>query len=180
MAITRARRRVEIVSSVRARDIPESANPGVRLLAALLDYAERGVAAVPGPARATGPLVASVLDTVRSWGFRAEAGIGTDGYRVDIGVRRHVPGGGFVLGVECDGPLYGSITAARDRDRLTAEILTGLGWRLHRVWGTAWHNDPVGERARLREAIEKAAGELPAAGPWPYRRADLPSLQPVL
>ncbi|WP_127503364.1 DUF4011 domain-containing protein [Actinoplanes solisilvae] len=180
VAITRARRRVEIISSVRSRDIPPSTNPGVRLLAAYLDYAERGAAAVAGPTVAANPLVTSVLETIRGWGFRAEAALNTDGYRVGIGVRRHAPGGGFVLGVECDGPLYGSIAAARDRDRLTAEILTGLGWRLHRVWSTAWHHDPAGERARLRAAIEQAAGELPTAGPWPYRRDDLLRLQPVL
>ena len=174
VAITRARRRVEIISSVRSRDIPESANPGVRLLAAYLDYAERGIAAVPGKAAAPSPLVASVLETVRSWGFAAEPGTG-----LDIGVRNPAPGSGHVLGIECDGPRYGSIGAARDRDRLHAEILTGLGWRLHRVWGTAWHHDRAGEEARLRAAIEHVTGALPAAGPRPYRRMDLVPLQPV-
>ncbi|WP_250035247.1 DUF4011 domain-containing protein [Paractinoplanes maris] len=173
VAITRARRRVEIISSVRARDIPESANPGVRHLAAYLDFAERGLAAVPAGPVAADPLVAAVLETVRSWGYDAKAFVGGDGYRVDIGVRHPTPGRGYVLGVECDGPFYASLGAARDRDRLSAGILTGLGWRLHRVWGTAWHHDRTGEQRRLREAIEKAVGPLPA------RRAGLVRLQPV-
>ncbi|MBM2620048.1 DUF4011 domain-containing protein [Actinoplanes sp. LDG1-06] len=172
VAITRARRRVEIISSVRSRDIPESANEGVRHLAAYLDYAERGAAALPVRDPAADPLVASVLETVRGWGYRAKADIGLDGYRIDVGVRHPTPAGGFVLGIECDGPRYGSISSARDRDRLTSEVLTGLGWRLHRVWSAAWHRDRAGEEARLREAITKAAGDLPTAGPRPYRRVD--------
>ncbi|MBL7259197.1 DUF4011 domain-containing protein [Paractinoplanes lichenicola] len=172
VAITRARRRVEIISSVRARDIPESANEGVRHLAAYLDYAERGAAALPGRLPATDPFVASVLETVCSWGYRARARIGLDGYRVDVGVRHPTPAGGYILGIECDGPRYGSIGSARDRDRLAGEVLTGLGWQLHRVWGAAWHRDRAGEEARLRKAIERAIGSLPSAGPRPYRRVE--------
>ncbi|MGK5685494.1 DUF4011 domain-containing protein [Actinoplanes sp. URMC 104] len=180
VAITRARRRVEIVSSVRARDIPDSANRGVRHLAAYLDYAERGAASLPGQASGTAdPFARSVLETVRDWGYDAHAGIGLDGYRIDVGVRGGTPGGGYVLGIECDGPLYGSIAAARDRDRLSAEVLTGLGWRLHRIWGVAWHRDRAAEEARLRHAIEQAVGPLPAAGPRPYRRVDFGALRPV-
>ncbi|WP_250004170.1 DUF4011 domain-containing protein [Actinoplanes sp. M2I2] len=165
VAITRARRRVEIISSVRSRDIPESPNPGVRLLAAYLDFAERGLTAVQPRPVAPGPLAAAVLATVRSWGYDAQAGVGGDGYRIDVGVRHPTPGRGYLLGIECDGPLYGSLGAARDRDRLSAEILTGLGWRLHRVWGTAWHRDRAGEEKRLREAIDQAVGPLPARRP---------------
>ncbi|MCY1139655.1 DUF4011 domain-containing protein [Actinoplanes sp. Pm04-4] len=172
VAITRARRRVEIISSIRSRDIPESANPGVRHLAAYLEYAERGLASTPATTPPD-PFVQSVLDTVRSWGYDADSHVGSYGYRLDIGVRHPTPGHGYVLGVECDGPPYGSIGSARDRDRLGPAVLAGLGWRLHRVWGTAWHHDRVAEEDRLREAIKAAVGPLPA------RRPGLLRLQPV-
>ncbi|MDY7085587.1 MAG: DUF4011 domain-containing protein [Actinomycetota bacterium] len=172
VAITRARRRVEIISSIRSRDIPESANEGVRHLAAYLDYAERGAAALPGPDPSPDPFVTAVLETVRSWGYRAKAGIGLDGYRIDVGVRHPTPAGGFVLGLECDGPRYGAIGSARDRDRLAGQVLTGLGWQLHRVWGAAWHRDRAGEEARLKEAIVRATGGRPSARPRPYRRVE--------
>src|SRR5262249_37139278 len=45
---------------------------------------------------------------------------------------------------------------ARDRDRLREQILTGLGWTLHRIWGPRWYRDRSGEERRLREAIERA------------------------
>jgi len=187
VAITRARQRVEIVSSIRAKDIPESANESVRHLAAYLDFAERGMAALPvrpGPGAAAGPFERSVLETVRSWGYDCRAAIGSAGYRVDIGVcRPGDPGEAYVLGIECDGPMYRATPAARDRDRLRAAVLGGLGWRLHRVWSTAWYRDRADEETRLRAAIEQAvaepgAAESPAAGPQPYRRIDR-RLQPA-
>ncbi|GAA0502958.1 hypothetical protein Ade02nite_36520 [Paractinoplanes deccanensis] len=179
VAITRARRRVEIVSSIRARDIPASANEGVRHLAAYLEYAERGLA--PAPRTSTvDPMVTAIVETVRSWGYRARASVGADGYRVDVGVRHPAHDGEvYALGIQCDGPRYAAVPAARDRDRLSAEILAGLGWRLYRIWGTAWHRDRRGEEARLRAAIEEAVGALPAASGQSYRRVDLVRLQPV-
>jgi hypothetical protein len=185
VAITRARQRVEIVSSIRAKDIPESSNESVRHLAAYLDFAERGMAALParpGAGAAAGPFERSVLETVRSWGYDAREAIGSAGYRVDIGVRRPgVPS--YALGIECDGPRYAATPVARDRDRLHAAVLGGLGWRLHRVWSTAWYRDRADEEARLRAAIERAVAESgvpepPPAGPQPYRRVDL-RLQPA-
>ncbi|MET0425714.1 MAG: AAA domain-containing protein, partial [Actinoplanes sp.] len=171
VAITRARRRVEIVSSVRARDIPDSGHESVRRLAAYLDFAERGTVALAlpaGPAPAgPGTLARSVADTVRSWGYDVRAGAGAGGYRIDLAVRHPAhPAEAYVLGIECDGPMYRSAPAARDRDRLRAQVLHGLGWTLHRVWSTAWHRERAEEEARLRAAIERAmaasGGDLPA------------------
>ena len=82
--------------------------------------------------------------------------MGSAGFRIDIGVRHPAHPGMFALGVECDGYQYHSAPAARDRDRLRDEILRGLGWRLHRIWGTAWYRNRASEEERLKAAIETA------------------------
>ncbi|MBW6438829.1 DUF4011 domain-containing protein [Actinoplanes hulinensis] len=159
VAITRARHRVEIVTSILARDIPESENEGVRQLVAYLDHVERD----GGAARdhGTGPaddFVTSVLETVRSWGYPAWTDLGTAGGRVDIAVRHPLdPAGDYLLGVRCDGPGYRDCPAARDRDHLNDQVLTGLGWRLHRAWALAWYRDRAGEESRLLTVLEEAA-----------------------
>ncbi|MEU4624812.1 DUF4011 domain-containing protein [Actinoplanes sp. NPDC023801] len=166
VAITRARHRVEIVTSVLSRDIPESDNEGVRQLAAYLDHAEHEAGGLdpdlsgtgPAPANGNDDFVTSVLDTVRSWGYPARTSMGTGGGRVDIAIRHpDDPAGDYVLGVRCDGPGYRSCPAARDRDRLNDQVLIDLGWRLHRAWALAWYRDRAGEEARLRTALERAA-----------------------
>ncbi|MEU4428154.1 DUF4011 domain-containing protein [Actinoplanes sp. NPDC024001] len=166
VAITRARYRVEIVTSITARDVPETDNEGVRLLASYLDYAERGPAALETasiPERAAGvidgPFQESVLATIRSWGYPVHPALGWAGGRVDLGVRPpDRPEAGYALGIRCDGPAYGDCPAARDRDRLSEQVLLGLGWNLHRIWSIAWYRDRDGEEARLRAALERATG----------------------
>ena len=78
------------------------------------------------------------------------------GYRIDIGVCHPDHPGVYALGVECDGSQYHSSRVARDRDRLREKVLRGLGWKLHRIWGTAWYRDRTAQNRTLRSAIEEA------------------------
>lgn len=161
VAITRARNRVEVVSSVRAGDLPPSTNENVEYLRSYLDYADRGMPALAVNLGASGqgpesPFEESVLAVLTGWGFSVEPQVGSAGYRIDLGVRHPAHPGLFVLGVECDGYQYHSAPAARDRDRLREQVLRGLGWKLHRIWGTAWYRNRDGEERRLRDAIDAA------------------------
>lgn len=161
VAITRARQRVEVIASLRAGNIPPSENESVEHLRAYLDYAERGQPALaidlgPSGLGPDSPFEESVINTIRSWGYTIEPQVGTAGFRIDIGVRHPAHPGTFALGVECDGYQYHSAPAARDRDRLRDEVLKGLGWRLHRLWGTGWYRNRDREEERLRAAIEDA------------------------
>ncbi|BAL91239.1 hypothetical protein AMIS_60190 [Actinoplanes missouriensis 431] len=161
VAITRARFRNEIVTSVGAADIAATAgSEGLRHLRRYLDYAERGIAAraldTTTGGDAESPFEESVISVIRSWGYDLTPQVGAAGYRIDMGVRHPDRPGVYVLGVECDGFQYHSSKVARDRDRLRDQVLRGLGWRLHRIWGTAWYRNRAGEEERLRSAIERA------------------------
>ena len=96
-------------------------------------------------------------------GYTVEPQVGAAGYRIDIGVRHPAHPGVFALGIECDGYMYHSSPAARDRDRLREQVLVGLGWRLHRIWGTAWYRHRPDEERRLVAAIEDAV-DAPVTG----------------
>ena len=161
VAVTRARYRNEIVSSIRAGDIPESvATEGIRHLRRYLDYAARGLPALALDTSTGGdaesPFEESVISVIRSWAYDVTPQVGTAGYRIDIGVRHPDHPAVYALGIECDGYQYHSSKVARDRDRLREQVLRGLGWNLHRIWGTAWYRDRNGEERRLRAAIEQA------------------------
>jgi hypothetical protein len=161
VAITRARQRVELVSSIRAGDIAHAEKYGVQCLRRYLDYAERGLIALSPEASSDGgetesPFEDSVLERTRQWGYDVVPQVGHHGYRIDLAVRDPGNPGRYVLGIECDGEAYHSSLVARDRDRLRQEVLEGLGWRLHRIWGPAWYRLRSEEEARLRRAIEAA------------------------
>lgn len=168
VGITRARQRVEVVASMTAGKIPPSSNENVEYFRAYLQYAEKGQQTLAIPYSSTGldpesPFEESVLAAIQDWGYTVEPQVGAAGFRIDLGVRHPAYPGMFAIGIECDGYQYHSAPAARDRDRLRDQILTGLGWRLHRIWGTAWYRDRKTEEIRLRAAIE-AAIEAPIEG----------------
>lgn len=164
VAITRARELVEVVSSMSAADIGEVSAAGTRHLRRYLDFAERGTAALAmelGPAGldTESPFEDAVLAYVQSLGFDVQPQVGVAGYRIDLGVKHPNKPGAFMLGLECDGAMYHSSRAARDRDRLRHNILEKLGWRIHHIWGTAWYRHPEREKERLRSILETLASE---------------------
>lgn len=163
VAVTRARRRVELISSFLPADMrtSESRSEGLAALQAYVDYAGRGMAALAvdlsqSKGDAESPLEESILAVLRSWGYDVVPQMGAAGFRIDMAIRDPQRPGRFVLGVEADGAAYHSSRAARDRDRLRQEVLEGLGWRLHRIWGPSWYRDREAELVRLRDAIEGA------------------------
>ena len=162
VAVTRARNRMDVVSSIPADRIrPSGENTSLATLKAYLEYAERGPQALAQrPTESLGdpesPLEEEVLRTIRSWGYDAVPQVGSASYRIDIGVVDPSDPDRYVLGVECDGASYHSSKVARDRDRLRQQVLEGLGWRLHRVWGPSWFRNRRAAEDVLRDAIEQA------------------------
>lgn len=130
-----------------------------------LDYAARGPVALKisgddgeSVAETESPFEEAVQRVVRGWGYEVVPQVGTADFRVELGVRAPGDARRFCLGIECDGAMYHSSRVARDHDRQRQEILEGLGWRLHRIWGPSWYRDRPGEEDRLRAAIEASIG----------------------
>ena len=95
---------------------------------------------------------------------------GVGGYRVDFAASHPDDASRMILAIEADGAGYRDSGGVRDRDRLRKEHLERLGWRVHRLWSTAWFTDPEGELAKLRKAFDsavRAAPPPPAPEPEP-------------
>lgn len=167
VAITRARQKNIVVSSIRARDFDLSAikMPGVLHLYHYLDYAERGAEAlelrVPnGSSEPESPLELDIAGAIRELGYEVVCQVGCGKFRIDLGIIDPAEPGRFILGVECDGKMYHSAYTARERDRLRQQVLERLGWRIHRVWSPDWVSRRDVEIRRLSEAIEQARATL--------------------
>ncbi len=156
--ITRARRKCEIFSSIRAEDIDLSKTDsiGVRALRDYLYYAENGVLqGIEAPRNDhDSPFEAEVCKVLREHGFQVDAQVGSAGFSIDLAIRNPGAQGSYLCGIECDGATYHSSPTARDRDRLRQEVLEGLGWRILRVWSTDWFHRPESTRQRLFSEIE--------------------------
>ncbi len=200
VAATRARRRLTAVSSFSSHDVDPSrlTAPGARMLAEYLEYARAGgvpVAPVPvssgGYAHGTGQspeasaagyatdgqgdageFHADVAARLAELGITVVPQYGVGGYRVDFAAAHPDDPSRMILAIEADGAGYRDSGSVRDRDRLRKEHLERLGWRVHRLWSTAWFTDAAGELAKLRSAFDSAVGAAPPPPPVPEAPAE--------
>ena len=159
VAISRARHSMTVVHSLKPSDIVSQVT-GAQLLKQYLEYVEQPTEYFLTRTSEDGgetesPFEDAVASALSSRGYEVVPQVGVAGYRVDLGVRS--PNGtGYVLGIECDGFTYHATPAARDRDWLRQSVLEGLGWKIHRVWSTAWIRNPTGELKEIERAIKDA------------------------
>lgn len=145
VAVTRARWQSTIVCSFLPQTLDltklTTGYRGVADLQKYLEYAQNGGAFREEPTSTGIPesdFEISVKEAIESRGFQVDAQVGFSGFRIDLGVRHPDFPTRYILGIECDGATYHSHRTARERDRLRQEVLTALGWKIHRIWSTDW------------------------------------------
>ena len=160
--VTRARKRLEIFSSIKGDDfdLSKTDSDGVHLLKDYLDFAEKGKSSLLLKTDTVGvaesPFEESVCDLLVSKGFKISKQVGCSGFRIDLAVVDDSNPGRYLLGIECDGAYYHASSTARDRDRLRQQVLEDLNWNIYRIWSTDWFKNPRLEFEKLIKAIEKA------------------------
>ena len=168
VAITRARRRMTVVSSFTAADLDPARLKarGALMLQDFLSYAAEGGSQHPsGGADLVGsaldPLVADLAVRLRAAGLVVHPGYGTSVQRLDLAVEDPHHPGRVMVAVETDGPRYAAMSSTRDRDRLRIEQLRRLGWEHVRIWSTDLFRDPARDVARVVAAVRRASDAHP-------------------
>jgi len=164
VAVTRARKRLLVVSSITAADIRSDVAAGALTLKHYLEYAEHGPEAFLARADAGSGETESwfeqaVLDALVERGLEVKCQVGCSGYRIDLALVDPERPGRYLLGIECDGRNYHSARTARDRDRLRQDVLENLGWRIVRIWSTDWLQNPERQLERVTDALSEAKAE---------------------
>ena len=169
VAVTRAKEQVVVFSSVTSLQIDTGRTQatGALHLKKFLEYAERGnsqgvFTAASGVDSAARLFENEVAEFLRVHGYKVDTQVGCSGYRIDIAVKAPDEEGRYVIGVECDGVMYGSGNSARDRDKLRGIVLEGLGWRLARVWSASWWFERENAQSKLLAEVDAAVRGLPA------------------
>lgn len=158
VAITRAREKVIVVSSIHSWqiDTDRAKGQGPADLRAFLDYAENGYRSESScegcEDDAFAAEVASVLGKV---GAKVVRNVGCGRSRVDVAVLDSEDETQYLLGIVCDGHGYASELTARDRDRLRDDVLSSLGWNICHVWVLDWAYDRERAEKRLIETLNR-------------------------
>jgi very-short-patch-repair endonuclease len=186
VAVTRARKQMIVVSSMKAVDLPLTiASKGARVLRSYLAYAEacsdggalRGkqtlaeqatggaptAAALAEEPQFESPFEEAVYNALIAHGLTLDTQVGCSGYRIDLAVRDPEHPGSYLLGIECDGASYHSSKTARDRDRLRQAQLETMGWTLHRIWSSDWFAKSDNETRKVLDALSSVVISRPGA-----------------
>jgi very-short-patch-repair endonuclease len=166
VAITRSKHEMMVFTSFDPSliDLNRTSARAVRDLKHFLEFAERGPRALAEAVQGSvggydSPFEEAVAGRLREKGWQVVPQVGVSRFRIDLGIVDPDSPGDFLVGVECDGATYHRSATARDRDKVRAAVLEGLGWNLLRVWSTDWFVDQEREIDRLHAKLELILGE---------------------
>ena len=155
---TRAKDRIELVTSLKSSDILiEDAPLGRKIFAEYLLFAETGklkVRETHGELEVDSPFQEFVKGEIKNLGYDVVNEVGVRGFSIDIGIKDPKNDSKFLCGVECDGATYHSSKSIRDNDKLRQEILESLGWNIYRIWSTDWFSDKNNQINKLKTYLE--------------------------
>ncbi|WP_416221036.1 AAA domain-containing protein [Pseudomonas sp. RP23018S] len=182
VAVTRARRKVVMITSMPIGDISDMLNTHrapasprdylqgyleyARSLTAgefsnsarLLDRLQTDRSGMPARSRQDGVrdgFIRLVGEYIASLGWHAAAASEGDAFGLDFAIE-HPTTGVYAIGIECDAPCHPLLERARAREIWRPKVLGRAIAQLHRVSSQAWYHDPEAEQERLRMAIEAA------------------------
>ena len=162
VAVTRAKEKVIIFSSIRATDLdPSKCNArGLQDLRDYLAFAElgtiptarsEGATAVDIDVSAIELMLARALE-LRGWRVDFHVGRSRD-YRVGLALSKPDEPQRWILGVEVDGAFHLAAPTVIDRDIVRPGVLSGLGWKTMRVSAI----DVLRDATKVVDRIDAAA-----------------------
>lgn len=162
VAVTRAREEMIVFTSFDSSmiDLNRTSARAVSDLKNFIEFAKNGPMALARSIKGSvggydSPFEEAVANGLRMKGWQVIPQIGVSRFRIDLGIVHPDKPGDYLVGVECDGATYHSAATARDRDKVRAAILEGLGWKLLRLWSTEWWIDKEKALDRLDLEIRK-------------------------
>jgi primosomal replication protein N'' len=97
----------------------------------------------------------TVGDYIHSLGWKASSASEGDAFGLDFAIESPSTGL-YAIGIECDSPCHALLNRARAREIWRPSVLHRAIPHLHRVSSHGWYHDGDNERAMLRAAIERA------------------------
>ncbi|MCA9084315.1 MAG: DUF4011 domain-containing protein [Planctomycetaceae bacterium] len=157
--MTRAKRRCEMFSSMRAEDIDVNrvSGRGPVVFREYLRFAQNGAIVEGAEAGLSGDRLVEVLrKQLMAKGYEVQTHVGIAGVFVDLAVVDPENPDRYLLGIDIDGESYKASRSARDRDRTRHAVLGSQGWKMHRIWSLEWFKRPKEKLNELVAAVEEA------------------------
>ena len=167
VAITRSRKRLEVVSTIDPYkyDDKKLEKIGLKAFIQYLRFVKSGGEDIGDfviERNPMNPFEQDIYDALLKEGIGLVPQYGVSGYRLDFAVQHPEEKGKFILAIEADGANYHSTKTARDRDRIRQSHLERLGWKFHRIWAPSWVKRKKEEIDNVLSVIDEAvkSGEV--------------------
>ncbi len=182
VAVTRARNRLKVFSSISSADIDLSRTSaqGATLLKKYLAFAETCSGTLQREEEAeqltdiaaesqllllqqdnANPYIKpdyfgieeAIARSLEDEGYQVERFLGSSDYKIDIAVRSRKNPDNYILAIETDGKIYRNAKTCRDRERLRKQVLKSLGWNTHKIWARDWTRNQEEEFMKLTNLL---------------------------
>jgi len=166
VAISRARDRMIVCSSIHSSDIAVTEKTGKSILElkGFLEYAETGrFDRKISSADVIDPILPAIADKVRALGYEVALNIGKSELRIDIAVVDPDNRDSYCLAILLDRNLYDNFRNPVDRDYTKYRFLKKMGWNVLRVYTLDWLTDEDFVMDMIKD-------NLPKRRTGPYRR----------
>lgn len=162
VAVSRSRCEMMVFSALDPEqiDLDRTSAKGVSALRAFLEYAKKGMLATSDTVSSErrkqfGGVADGICQALAEAGYQTQRDVGHSQYRIDIGVADPNHKDAYLLGILLDGTSYQNAKTTRDREIAQISVLTGLGWKLHRIWTVDWWDNSRKEINRLLQLLEQ-------------------------
>lgn len=172
VAFSRAKQNMVVVSSMHYSQITNDYNTGPNCLKQYLRYAEcmsnsdtQGAElalrqlsrwSALGEERSTpiDPVTHEITEALRSKGYRVENQVGQSHFRIDAAVFKEGDER-YRLGIIVDTVASYRQSDPWERDVMRPRLLRDFGWKIHRVLGKDWYEDPASQLEQILFTLEK-------------------------
>jgi hypothetical protein len=166
VAVSRSRYEMIVYSSLTADqiDLNRSKAEGIAGIKAFLAFAEKGKAFLPQinsghGVQSSAGIARSIADFLTSNGYQVELGVGSSGFKVDLGIVHPDDPDKYLLGILLDNKPHASSKSSIDRLLVQEGVLNVLGWKILKVWSLDWWESQAKEGARLLKRIEEVSSQ---------------------
>ena len=180
VAITRAREKMIVISSIKPEMIKTTGSVGPKRLQQFLEYAKAssesnedrvddvltrlndGVKVQDGGKGENNAKLdfdsdfeVQVHTKLVEKKYEVHTQVGHSGYRIDLAIVHPKDHSKYILAVECDGATFHSAKSVKERDVMRQEFLERAGWKFARIWSRNWWKDSNGEIAKIVNKVDE-------------------------
>ncbi|WP_337860451.1 DUF4011 domain-containing protein [Ferroplasma sp.] len=170
VAITRARKKLIVISSMDPEDIriPQNSGLGLQRLKEYMIYAKNPASEFFNDEfKNDDAIINDVASRLAAANYRVEKNVGFSMNNIALAVIDPDDNNHYILGIETDGKIYNSMKTASERERIRKNILTARGWVLYRIWSIDYMKEPdkiLHDIINLINRLKSNKGEESSAG----------------